>query len=84
MECLVIKSLENAFEPSILAASALGPKTGIPTTFKNMDARYRRVKWSRTFSKVGFYTVDKRLLGAWNDEIQLSDGLCGPKDCGGL
>ena len=31
MECRVMKAFENAFDPSIRAARAVGPNTGIPT-----------------------------------------------------
>ena len=62
--------MENAFEPSIRAARALGPKTGIPTERillerSQMDGR------RHTFAKVRLYTIDKRLFGPRKDKRDL-------------
>lgn len=67
-----MKAFEKAFEPSILAARAVGPKTGMPTkgeTFKSSPCNL--IFCERTFAEMTFNPVDERLLRARNDEVNL-------------
>ena len=65
-----MKSFEKALDPSIRAASAVGPKTGIPTrqTMNEVTCSHTR---EFTFAEISFYTIYKGLLRAREDERNL-------------
>ena len=62
--------MEKALDPSILAAFALGPKTGIPTENWS-DQASSGVERNGTFAEVGLNAIDEGLLGTWQNERNL-------------
>lgn len=77
MLCRAMKSLEKALEPSMRAARALGPKTGIPTRWGevglDMDIYGRKNDGFEggTFAEVGFNAIDEGLFRSRKNEIDL-------------
>lgn len=69
-----MKSLEKAFDPSILAAFALGPKTGIPTGKWSVWAT-NDLELDSTFAEVCLNAIDEGLLRAWYYERYLCEVL---------
>ena len=68
-----MNSLEKAFDPSMRAARALGPKTGIPTG-PDEPAINRVDGYVHTFTEVALDAIDKWLFGARYHEFDLSEG----------
>ena len=52
-----MNAFENDLDPSILAARALGPNTGIPTD-RRPSTTMDKMGISHTFSKVGLDAID--------------------------
>jgi hypothetical protein len=53
------------------AASALGPKTGMPTCEELLAMKMKEGRRALTFAEVALYAVDERLLWARHDEVNL-------------
>lgn len=71
IEWRAMNAFENALDPSILAASALGPNTGIPTVQVRSWSINGAVEIGQTFSKVRLNAIDQRLLRPGNNKSDL-------------